>query len=230
MGDWVKVKAGDGQQLSAYVARPEGKPIGSLVVVQEIFGVNDHIRRTADAFAGDGFLAIAPALFDRVQPGVELRYEGDDAKQATELMGKLSVDTALLDVAAAFAFAEAEVPGSGTAVIGYCYGGLITWLSATRGSRVGFAPSCCVGYYAGGIGRFAAEEPLNPVMLHFGAEDSHIGPEQIEAVRQAHPEVQIFTYEGAEHGFNCDARASFNPAAAAVARERSMKFLKEHIA
>ena len=228
MGQIVALKAQDGNELDAYVATPEGTPIGALVVIQEIFGVNSHIRSVADGYAKDGFLAIAPALFDRYEKGVELTYEGDDMKRAYELYGKLDPKTALLDVAAAFEKVKETVKNVG--VIGYCYGGFMSWISATRGPAEGIAPKAAVGYYAGGIGSVATEEPGCPVLLHFGGADTHIGPEQIEAVRSAHPEVTIYVYEGAEHGFNCDQRGSYNPEAAKLARERSLEFLKTHIA
>lgn len=124
-----------------------------------------------------------------------------------------------MDIAAAYTFAKQS--GKGIGVIGYCYGGLMSWLSATGGEALKMQPSCCVGYYPGGIGRFAAEQPICPVMLHFGANDSHIGRDQIEAVRSAHPEVEIYIYDGAEHGFSCDARASFDSPSATLARERT---------
>jgi carboxymethylenebutenolidase len=228
MGNTVSLKTKDGQEIDAYVATPEGETIGALVVVQEIFGVNSHIRSIADGYAKDGFLAIAPALFDRYEKGVELAYTGDDAQRAYALYGKLDVATALLDVAAAFE--EVSKAGKKVSVIGYCYGGLMSWISATRGKSVGMEPACTVGYYAGGIGNVAAEEPNCPVLLHFGSADTHIGPEQIEAVRSAHPDVTIYVYEGAEHGFNCDQRGAFNPDAAKLARERSLEFLKSHVA
>jgi carboxymethylenebutenolidase len=228
MSEWLKVKAADGHELSAYVVRPEQEPIGALVLVQEIFGVNAHIRRVADGYAKDGFVVVAPALFDRYEQGVELKYEGEDAKHAYELMNKLNPDTALLDIAAAYGVAKET--GKGIGVIGYCFGGLMSWLTATRGETLKMQPSCCVGYYPGGIGKFAKEEPSCPVLLNFGGADTHIGPDQIEAVREAHPEVKIFIYDGAEHGFNCDARSSYNPQAAALARERTLAFLKANVA
>jgi carboxymethylenebutenolidase len=228
MSEWLKLKATDGHELSAYVARPAGEPIGALVLIQEIFGINAHIRGVADGYAKDGFVVVAPALFDRYERGVELKYDGEDGKKAGELWKKLSPDTALLDIAAAYG--EAKTIGKGIGVIGYCFGGLMSWLTATRGETLKMQPSCCVGYYPGGIGQYAKEEPSCPVLLNFGGADAHIGPDQIEAVRAAHPEVEIYIYEGAEHGFNCDARASYNPKAAALARERSLAFLKKNIA
>ncbi len=228
MGSFTTLKATDGHELQAYVATPEGTPIGAVVIIQEIFGVNDYIRRTADSYAKDGFTAVAPALFDRIEKGVELKYEGEDMQKAVALMQKLDPATALLDVAAAYE--EAKKSGKDVGVIGYCYGGFMSWLSATRGETVRMQPACVVGYYAGGIGKVADEDPSCPVMLHFGLNDSHIGQDQVEAVRNAHPEVEIYLYEGAEHGFSCDARASYNPDAAKLARERTLAYLKANIA
>jgi carboxymethylenebutenolidase len=230
MSDWIKLKASDGHELSAYVARPKGETIGALVLVQEIYGVNAHIRSVADGYAKDGFLVIAPAIFDRFERDVELKYEGEDQKRAFSVFyPKLKPDVTLLDVAAAYS--EAKKAGKGIGVIGFCYGGLISWLSATRGENLKMQPSCCVGYYAGGIGAVAKEEPSCPVMLHFGAKDDHIGKDQIEAVRAAHPEVEIFVYEGAGHAFNRDVDPGhYDAAAAKLARERSLAFLKANIA
>jgi carboxymethylenebutenolidase len=230
MGKFVQLTAADGNELAAYVAEPEGAAIGALVLVQEIFGVNAHIRSVADGYAKDGFLVIAPALFDRFEKGVELKYEGEDMGKAFGLYGQLKPETTLLDVAAAFAYVKGDHK---TGVIGYCYGGFTAWIAATRGKASGFDVACAVGYYAGGIGSVATEEPTCPVLLHFGGKDSHIGPEQIEAVKAAHGDhgdVTIYLYEDAEHGFNCDARGSYNPEAAALARERSLAFLKANIA
>lgn len=228
MSEWLNLKATDGHELSGYVARPEGEPIGVLVLVQEIFGINAHIRGVADGYAKDGFLVIAPALFDRFERGVELKYEGEDAKRANEFWKKLNPDIALIDIAAAYD--EARKAEKGIGVLGFCFGGLMSWLTATRGETLKMQPSCCVGYYPGGIGKYAKEEPSCPVLLNFGADDTHIGKDQIEAVCSAHPEMEIFVYEGAGHGFNCDARSSYNPQAAALARERTLRFLKTHVA
>jgi carboxymethylenebutenolidase len=229
MGDWVKVTAQDGHELSAYVARPEGEAIGALVLVQEIYGINAHIRSVCDGYAKDGFVVVAPALFDRFERDLELTYSGEDQKKAMALYPQLKPEPTLMDVAAAYEFAKKE--GKGIGVIGYCYGGLTAWWVATRGETYKMQPSCCVGYYAGGVGKFAEEEPSCPVMLHFGANDDHIGADQREAVAKAHPEVQIFVYEGAGHAFNRDVDpAHYNAAAAKLARERTLEFLKENVA
>jgi carboxymethylenebutenolidase len=228
MSEWVNLTASDGHELSAYVAKPEAEAIGALIVIQEIFGVNQSIRNVADSYAKDGFVAIAPALFDRFGKGIELTYEGEDMKKAFELYGKLNPDIQLLDIAAAYEFLKAT--GKGIGVIAFCYGGLLSWLTATRGEDLKMQPACAVGYYAGGIGKVAAEEPSCPVQLHFGAADDHIGADQVDAVRSAHPEVEIFLYEGAGHAFANEARSSFVPAAADLARKRSLEFLKTHIA
>jgi carboxymethylenebutenolidase len=228
MGDWVKLTASDGHELAGYVAKPAGEAIGAVVVIQEIFGVNQSIQSVADAYAKEGFLAIAPAIFDRFERGLQLTYVGEDLKKAFDLYGKLNPDTQLLDIAAAFEYAKSA--GKGIGVVGFCYGGLLSWLSATRGEALKMKPACVVGYYAGGIGKVAAEEPVCPVLLHFGANDDHIGKDQIDAVREAHPDVEIYLYEGAGHAFANAARASYVPEATEVAWGRSLEFLKKNIA
>jgi len=228
MSEWVTLTASDGNVLQAYVARPAGEPIGALVVIQEIFGVNPSIQSVADSYAKNGFVAIAPAIFDRIEKGVILGYGPEDMKKAYALYPQLDVDKALLDIAAAYEYAQGT--GKGVGVLGFCYGGLMSWLSATRGEDVKMQPACCVGYYAGGIGKFAAEEPSCPVLLHFGAADDHIGQDQIDAVRSAHPEVEIYLYEGAGHAFANPDRPSYVAEAAKLARERSLEFLKGNIA
>jgi carboxymethylenebutenolidase len=224
MSETVKLKSADGHELDAYVARPSGEPIAGLVVIQEIFGVNKHIRSIADGYAHDGFLAVAPALFDRIERGVELAYDGPDAQKGVALLQRLDNAKALEDVAAALEFARKQTRKK-SGVIGYCLGGLLAWLSASR-----LHPDTAVGYYAGRIGGFARENPTAPVQLHFGKLDTHIPAEQVEKVHAAHPEVEIHWYENAGHGFNCDMRASYNAEASALARSRAVAFLKKHLA
>jgi carboxymethylenebutenolidase len=164
----VKLEASDGHELDAYVAHPQGGPIAGLVVVQEIFGVNRHIRSLADSYANDGFLAVAPALFDRYERGLELGYEGEDLQKAMSLISRLNLDHALKDTAAAVEYARRQT-GKKVGVIGYCFGGTIAWLAAAR-----LGVNTAVGYYGGQIAKFADEHPKAPIMLHFGKLDQHI--------------------------------------------------------
>lgn len=224
MGEHVKLRAGDGFELDAYVARPEGTPVAGLVVVQEAFGVNRHIREVTDDWAKDGFLAVAPALFDRVERGVELGYGPEDLQKGMAIIQKGTPDERVMDVAAALDYARKE-SGKKVGVIGYCLGGSMAWLAATR-----LNPDAAVGYYGSQIPRYAGEALHAPVMLHFGAEDAHIPKDEIDAkVAAAHPEVPIYWYAGAGHGFNTTDRASYNPEAAKLARSRSLEFLKEKL-
>jgi len=222
MSETVTLKASDGHELDAYVARPGGSAIAGLVVVQEAFGVNRHMRKVTDGYANEGFLAIAPALFDRIERGVELGYEGADREKGIALARQTNLDNAVKDVAAGVEYLRRIVKKCG--VIGYCLGGTMAWLAATR-----LAVDAAVGYYGGNIANFAQENPRCPVILHFGSLDKHIPKEAIDKVQAAHPEVEIFWY-AADHGFNRDDRAAYNPAAAMLARERSLEFLKKHLA
>lgn len=224
MGEHVTLTAADGQKLDAYVARPESKPKAGLVVVQEIFGVNAHIRSVTDGFAKDGFLAVAPALFDRIEPGVELSYEPDDVRKAMSFVPKIKMDKSLLDVGAAMGYA-ADSTDKKVGIVGYCFGGTLAWLAATR-----LKPAAAVGYYGGRIGNYVSEKPSAPVMLHFGKDDAHIPGSEIEKVHAAHPEVEIFLYENAGHAFNREAAPGYNAKAALEARRRTIAFLKKHLA
>ncbi len=221
MCEKVKLKADDSHELDAYVSPPDGKPIAGLVVLQEAFGVNQHIRSVADGYARDGFLAIAPALFDRIERGVELGYEGEEMQRGIALARQSNPADTVKDIAAALHYVR-EKTGLKAGVVGFCYGGTMAWLAATR-----LDPSAAVGYYGGQIARFATETPLVPVMLHFGKLDQHIPKQDIDRVHAAHPEVSIFWYD-AGHGFNCNDRKSYNADAAKLARERSLEFLKLH--
>lgn len=222
MGEYTALKAEDGHELSAYVARPSGEPLAGLVVVQEIFGVNAHIRSVADGYAKDGFLAVAPALFDRIERGVELAYDGPDMQRALSFIPKLDAEKALADLAAALEFAAIATQRK-VGVIGYCYGGTMAWLAAAR-----LHPSAAVGYYGGNIANYVNEAPAAPVMLHFGRQDAHIPASNVKRIHASHPQVEIYWYD-AGHGFNCDARGSFDLEAAKQARERSLSFLRKHL-
>jgi len=214
------LQAADGHRLAAYRAVPAGKPRGALVVVQEIFGVNSHIRAVADGYAADGWLAIAPAMFDRVERGIELGYTPADIERGRELKGGCSNDHALLDIAAAV---DTVRSAGKVAVIGYCWGGTLAWLAACRQPGL----SAAVSYYGGGIGELVDLTPRCPVLAHFGERDASIPLTVAEALRTAHPEVEIHVYP-AGHGFNCDQRGSFDATSAALARERSLAFLNAH--
>jgi len=221
MGHAIELKAADGFALSAYRADPTGKPRGALVVAQEIFGVNSHIRSVCDGFAADGYVAIAPALFDRYERGVDIGYTPDDIAKGRELKGRAEIDAALRDVAAA---RDVAADAGKVGVIGYCWGGFVAWMTASR--LPGFA--CAVPYYGGGILDAAGERPQCPVMAHFGERDSMIPVEGVRKLAAAHPEAQVFIY-AADHGFNCDQRSAFDAAAAKLARERTLQFLQRHI-
>jgi carboxymethylenebutenolidase len=224
MGEKVTLRASDGHELDAYVARPAGAPIAGLVVIQEAFGVTSHIRSVTDGWALEGFIAVAPALFDRVERGVELGYSAEDLQKGMALIRAGLPEDRMKDVAAALGYARRE-SGKKAGIIGYCLGGSVAWLAAAR-----LHPDAAVGYYGSQIPTYGAENPNAPVMLHFGAEDHHIPRDQIESkVGAMHPEVQIFFYEGAGHAFNNDDRPSYNAEAAQLARERSLEFLKKHL-
>ena len=217
----VELQAGDGHRLSAYRAEPAGAPRGALVVLQEIFGVNSHIRSVADGFAAEGWVAVAPALFDRVERSVELGYGPAEIERGRALRGGCSNDPALLDIAAAV---EAVASVGPVAVIGYCWGGTLAWLAAAR--QPGLAAA--VAYYGGGIGELLDLRPACPVLAHFGEKDASIPLSVAEGVRKNHPEVKVHLYP-AGHGFNCDQRGSFDPQSAALARQRTLGFLKTHV-
>lgn len=218
----IKITAEDGHQFDAYLAEPES-PRAALIVVQEIFGVNSHIRSVADGYAAQGYLAIAPALFDRAEPNVELSYTPEDIKRGMGMATQIGMDNMLKDVAASIQYARQRWSNLKVGVVGFCLGGSIAWLSSTR-----LGADAAVGYYGGRIAQNANETPHSPVMLHFGAKDAHIGPDQIETIRKAQPEVPLFVYD-AGHGFNCDQRKDYEPKSAALALERTLGFLRANL-
>lgn len=221
MGEFTTLKASDGHEFAAYVAEPDGAPRGGIVLVQEIFGVNSHIRGVCDGFAADGYKVVAPALFDRIERGVETGYSPDEIAAARELKGRMDWDSPLLDIQAA----AGALSGLKTGVIGYCWGGSLAWLAATR--LDGFAAAVC--YYGGQINDFRGESAKCPVMMHFGTEDASIPMDAVEAIRAAQTDAVIHIYEVAGHGFNCEQRGSYDAASAATARERTLAFLAKNI-
>jgi len=222
MGNTIQLKAADGHQFSCYKAEPAGKPKGAIVVIQEIFGVNDHIRKVADSYAAEGYLALAPALFDRIRPGIEIGYSGPEIQEGFGYKTASKTDNALQDI-------QATVDAAGKAgkvgVVGFCWGGFLAWMSAAKVKGL----SAAAPYYGGGIPDVADQQPKVPVMMHFGDKDQHIPLEGVAKVKAAHPDQQVHIYS-ADHGFNCDQRGSYNEAAAKEARKRTLEFFKQHVA
>jgi carboxymethylenebutenolidase len=221
MGKMIELRAADGHKLGAYRADPAGKPRGAIVVIQEIFGVNSHIRSVTDGYAADGYLAIAPAMFDRVQRGYECGYTQPEIEAARALMQKLDWTQALSDVSAAIEVAKAA---GKVGIVGYCWGGSVAWLAAAR--LPGLA--CSAPHYGGAIPKFISEQPKCPVMLHFGEQDQSIPLEEAKKVVAAHPEATAHFYP-AGHGFNCDQRGSYHAESAKLARSRTLEFLRKHV-
>ncbi len=229
MGNFVNIQSPDGFIFAAYVAKPEGAPRGALVVLQEIFGVNSHIRSVADSWAARGYLVVAPATFARVQPNVELGYTGDDMKAGIDLKAKteeLPQTAVLSDVQAAIDYAAKESGGKKIGIFGFCWGGLLTWRAAAKLHGI----SAAVPFYGGGVTVEPAIslKPLVPVMAHFGNQDAHISVESVQALEKAHPEVEVHLY-AADHGFNCDQRGSYNESAARTADERTQYFFEKYV-
>jgi carboxymethylenebutenolidase len=221
MGQNIQLQATDGHRFAAYKAEPAGAPRGAIVVIQEIFGVNDHIRKVADGYAADGYLAIAPALFDRVRPGIELGYSMAEIQEGFGYKTAVQVDDALKDIQAAVG--EASKAGK-VGIVGYCWGGFLSWMSAARVSGL----TASAPYYGGGIPDAAGEVPKCPVMMHFGEKDSYIPMDGVAKVKAAHPGQTVHVYD-ADHGFNCDQRGSWHEPSARLARERTLEFFRKHI-
>jgi carboxymethylenebutenolidase len=224
MGSHPQLRSSDGHSLGAYLARPENPSPSAIVVVQEIFGVNRHIRNLVDDYANEGFTALAPALFDRVQPGLELNYNAADSSRGMQIATQIGIDKALLDVAAAITYATQISGITKVGVVGFCFGGTLAWLASTR-----LHPAAAVCYYGGQISKYAAEQPRCPIMLHFGGKDKHIPASEIHKIEQAHPGLPVFLYENASHGFNCDQRPDFDSNAASIARQRTLSFFRSHL-
>ena len=220
MGKMIRLKAVDGHELDAYLAEPSGKASGGVVVVQEIFGVNGHIRRVADRFAAEGYKTLAPAMFDRVERDVALDYS--QIEEGRAYMRRLTWPNTLADVAAAVN----EVRGAGSAfVVGYCWGGTVAHVAASE-----LDLDAAVSYYGGGVAKMLDKKPKCPIVYHFGERDASIPPADVEEIKQALPQNAVFVYPGAGHGFNCDERASFSAKDAELALARTLEFLRMHAA
>ena len=217
----IELTASDGHTLAAYRAEPAGRPRGAVVVIQEIFGVNSHIKAVSDRFAADGYVAVAPAMFDRVQRDVDLGYTSETVAKGRELRAAVALDDAMKDVGAAVA---AGAGAGKVGIVGYCWGGFVVWMAAARVDGLAAA----VSYYGGGVLENAGERPRCPVMLHFGERDGISPPEGIARFRGAHPDLAVHVYP-ADHGFDCEPRASHDAACARLARERTLAFLRRHV-
>ena len=217
----VALKAKDGVEISAYVAKPTGKARGSVVVLQEIFGVNSHIRSIADLYASHGYLAVAPALFDRTEHNVEIGYSAEEAQRGMGLVSQIKREKSLLDIAAAIDFAK---QGGKVGLVGFCWGGTLAYASACQLSGL----SAVVGYYGGGIVAMKAETPQVPTILHFGELDQHIPMSGVNEIKAAQPKVPTYVYH-ADHGFNCDQRGSYDKPSADLARTRTLEFFASHL-
>ncbi len=226
MSNFIDLKAADGFSFPAYVAQPQGKPRGAIVVLQEIFGVNSHIRQVADGYAAAGYLAVAPATFHRVKAGVELGYTPDDIAAGAALKAQVEAlpePGVLPDIQAAINHAA---QAGKVGIVGYCWGGLLTWRAACLLDGLAAAAP----YYGGGstLPAEIARKPKVPVMAHFGDQDAHIPMDTVRAFEKAHPDVEVLVYN-ANHGFNCDHRGSYDEAAAKLAKERTLAFFARHV-
>ena len=222
MGTTIKLKAKDGQEIAAYKAEPAGKPKGGIVVIQEIFGLNKHIKDVADRIAKEGYLAIAPALFDRVKPGVDLGYEQTDMQEGFGYMQKVGNEAPMMDIQAAAD--ELKKLGVGkVGAIGFCWGGQLAWMAAKHVTL-----DASVGYYGVAVHQTLQPPPKCPVLLHFADKDAFVPPEAADQVRKAYPKMEIYSYP-ANHGFNCDLRSDYHEPSAKTAWQRTMDFFKKTV-
>ncbi len=222
MGKDIKLTASDNFQLGAYRADPSAAPKAAVVVIQEIFGVNHHIRSVCDRLAGEGYVAIAPAIFDRVEPDFTSGYSPDEIAVARKFVANPDWAAMLRDTQAAI---DAMKDVGPVGIIGFCLGGSIAYAAATKLPGL----SAAIGYYGGAIVRFADDKPKVPTQLHFGEKDSGIPLSDVETIRAKRPDVEIFVYPGAQHGFHCDERASYDKTSADIAWPRSMGFFAKHL-
>lgn len=222
MGKQFSLTAADQHTLGVYRADPAGKAKGAIVVVQEIFGVNHHIRAVCDRLAGEGYVAVAPAVFDRFVRDFECGYSPDEIANARSYLGSLNWDHMMKDLDAALSDVKDVGP---CGIVGFCMGGTAAFLAACR--LGGLKASVC--YYGGMIAKFADETPKCPIQMHFGEKDAGIPLSDVELIKQKQPKAEIYIYPDAQHGFHCDERASFNKDASAVAWKRCMDFLAAHM-
>jgi carboxymethylenebutenolidase len=222
MPQHTQLQAADSHKFDAYVTQPTGEPKAGIVVIQEIYGVNAHILSVADTFARAGYVAIAPALFDRIERNAELAYDAEGSKQGMQLVQRLHIDETLADIESAIQYLR-EHGARKVGVVGYCWGGTMAWCANTR-----LHPNATVSYYPGHIQNYIDETPTCPALFHFGLLDKHIPQTVVEQVRKAHPEFPVFTYD-ADHAFNNDVRPSYNEAAAKLARQRTLAHFDQYL-
>jgi carboxymethylenebutenolidase len=222
LGKQFSITTADAHKLGAYRADPAGKPKGGLVVIQEIFGVNHHIRAVCDRLAQEGYVAVAPAMFDRFKPNFESGYTPDEIAAARALIGNLDWDKAMQDIDAALGDIKSAGPSG---IIGFCFGGTAAFLAACRLNGL----KAAISYYGGTIAKNADEKPKCPMQMHFGEKDAGIPMTDVELIKQKQPHAEIYVYTDAQHGFHCDERASFQKEASALAWKHSMDFLAKHL-
>lgn len=220
MGETIKLTAAGGHELDAYRADPAGASKGGIVVIQEIFGVNVHVRDVCDRLAGDGYTTLAPALFDRIRPGIELGYSEADLGEGFGYMQEVGNETPMADIQAA---ADALKPVGKVGAVGFCWGGQLAWLTSKS-----VDVDCVVGYYGVAVQHTLEPAPNCPVMLHFADHDQFVPKEAADEVRAAYPDMPIYSYD-ANHGFNCDRRADFDETSAKTAMARTLEFFAEHV-
>jgi carboxymethylenebutenolidase len=222
VGQDIKLTASDHFQLGGYRADPATAPKGAVVVIQEIFGVNHHIRNLCDRLAAEGYVAVAPAIFDRLEPNFQSGYSPDEIAVARKFIANPDYPAMLRDTQAAIDAVRDVGP---VGIIGFCLGGSIAYAAATKLSGL----SAAIGYYGGTIVRFADDKPEVPTQLHFGEKDAGIPLSDVDIIRAKRPDVEIHVYPGAQHGFSCDERPSYDKASADIAWPRSLKFFAEHL-
>jgi carboxymethylenebutenolidase len=222
VGKDIKLTASDNFQLGGYRADPATAPKAAVVVIQEIFGVNHHIRAVCDRLAGEGYVAIAPSIFDRIEPNFQCGYSPDEVAVARKFVANPDWAAMQLDTQAAIDAVRDVGP---VGIVGFCLGGSVAYAAATKLSGL----TAAIGYYGGAIVRFADDKPKVPTQLHFGEKDAGIPLADVETIRSKRPDVEIHVYPGAQHGFNCEERASYDKASADIARQRSLDFFAMHL-
>jgi carboxymethylenebutenolidase len=222
MGQDITLTASDGFQLGGYRADPAAPGKGAIVVIQEIFGVNHHIRSICDRLAAEGYVAIAPSIFDRTERNFQSGYSPDEVAVARKFVASPDWDAMLRDTQAAI---DAVKPHGPVGIIGFCLGGSVAYAAATKLDGL----SAAVGFYGGAVVRFADDKPRVPTQLHFGEKDSGIPLADVETIKAKRPEVEVFVYDGAQHGFHCDERASYDKPSSDLAWRRSLEFFRKHL-